>query len=49
MTVEQVYHALKKLDMNAECIEGCIGSCELRVSKTSLSIGGITITPKNKK
>lgn len=49
MTVEQVYNALKKLDMNAECIEGRIGSCELKVNRTSLSIGGITIIPKNKK
>ena len=46
MTVEQVYKALKKLDMNAECIEGRIGDCELKVNKNSYCIGGITITPK---
>lgn len=48
MTVEQVFNELKKLDMNKECIEGRIGSCELKVNKNSYSIGGITIYPGKK-
>lgn len=48
MTVEQVFNELKKLNMNAECIEGRIGSCELKVNKNSFCIGGITIYPKKK-
>ena len=48
MTVEQVYNELKKLNMDGECIEGRIGSCELRVNKNSYCIGGMTITPKRR-
>ena len=48
MTVEQVYNELKKLNMNGRSWEGRVGDCELRVNKTSYSIGGMTFYPNKK-
>jgi hypothetical protein len=48
MTVEQLKNALNGMDMNADTFEGRMGDCEITVTRTSIKIGGMTITSKFK-